>query len=149
MPFYYVLGDTAEAGTDDSGNTAATYVFTPLTTGVASTASGTYGSSPYFLASQALLAKLIASNTVTTNASDSDLAIVRATQRQGGPVSTGNSVFVGTSANSVLLDGPSALPPTASASFGYTIPALAAAKAPTADLDDQTKSDGALISDWT
>jgi hypothetical protein len=121
--FYYVLGDTWEAGTDAPAPVQS-FTFTPLTTGVASTTGGYGGSGVNFLAGQSVLAGLNTSNTVTTNTSDADLASVRANRRQGGTVSSGNSVFVGTSANSLLLDGPSAMPSAASASFGYTMPSL-------------------------
>jgi len=135
-PFYYVLGSTWEAGTDAPA-AVQSFTFTPLTTGVASTTGGYGGSGADFLAGQSVLAGLNTSNTVTTNTSDADLASVRANRRQGGTVSSGNSVFVGTSANALLLDGPLAIPSTASASFGYTMPSSGGVKAPAVLTDDE------------
>jgi hypothetical protein len=136
IPFYYVLGSTWEAGTDAPA-AVQSFTFTPLTTGVASTTGGYGGSGANFLAGQSVLAGLNTSNTVTTNTSDADLASVRANRRLGGTVSSGNSVFVGTSANALLLDGPSALPSAASASFGYTMPSSGGVKAPAVLTDDE------------
>jgi hypothetical protein len=139
IPFYYVLGDTWEAGTDAPAPVQS-FTFTPLTTGVASTTGGYGGSGADFLAGQSVLTRLNTSNTVTTNTSDADLASVRANRRQGGTVNSGNSVFVGTSANALLLDGPSAIPSAASASFGYTMPSSGGVKAPAVlTHDEQSK----------
>jgi hypothetical protein len=135
IPFYYVLGGTWEAGTDAPAPVQS-FTFTPLTTGVASSTEGYGDSGANFLAGQSGLARLNTSNTVTTNTSDADLASVRATRLQGGMVSSGNSVFVGTSANSLLLDGPSAMPSAASASFGYTMPSSGGVKTPAVLTDD-------------
>jgi hypothetical protein len=116
IPFAYVLGSTWEAGTDaaNPGTATDTYTFTPLATGSASSTAG-YSSAPYFVVGQTALAKL-----ATTSTRGSNAANLNRTGSSVGPISDGNSVFVGTSGRLSLLDAPAILPSAASASFGYT-----------------------------
>ena len=116
--FYYVLGNTWDAGTDTAGATNAgeAYIFTPLTTGGASMIEGTIDPAPYFSVGQTVLAKLAA-----TARRDSNLSNLRRPNGPGETVRAGNSVFVGTTGSFALLDSPSALPSAASASFAYTM----------------------------
>jgi hypothetical protein len=151
IPFYYALGRTGEAGTDTVSPVDApeSYMFTPLTTGVASSTGGYSESSPYFGLGQSVLARLASSATDLANTTDGELSNLHRTSSPNRAISAGNSVFVGTSQGFALLDEALALPSAASASFGYTIsPAAkgaAAANAATvaADGDDQTQIDGA------
>jgi hypothetical protein len=141
-PFYYALGSTWDAGTDNTnpGNATDNYRFTPLKIGAATMIAGYAESNPYFAIGQSPLEKLAVSDS-----SDGNLSSRRGTSSTGGADGTGNSVFVGTSGNLALLDSPINVRTTASASYGYTIPipAKGAARMQTlGDGDDQTTAAG-------
>jgi hypothetical protein len=148
-PFYHVLGTTASAGYDPAtpGTAAATDAFASLTTGAASTTDGDTGSMPYFAVGQSVLARL--ADAAPPNGEVNPTS-VRKTLGSGAATGTGNSVFVGTSANRALLDSPVNLLSAASASFGYTIaPAgkgangVSPSTAPARNLPGQTNPEGA------
>jgi hypothetical protein len=118
-PFYYVLGAGWDAGADLSGPARPTdsYLFTPLSTGVTESPSGSAGSNSYFQFDQLALMKLASINT-----SGGDLPSVRPAAYLSGAARSGNSVFVGTSDGLALRVGVSG---GGSASFGYTVPSRA------------------------
>jgi hypothetical protein len=135
--FNYALGSTWDAGTDDAASTtsADTYLFTPLTTGAVSTAGLYNGPNPYLVGQSALMT-LAANHSVDT---------VRRPAGPRGSDSVGDSVFVGTSGNAFLLDSPTDVASTASASYGYTFTPKTDATAkdlvPTDSNQDQIKFD--------
>ncbi|HEY0185524.1 MAG TPA: hypothetical protein VGC09_22200 [Rhodopila sp.] len=116
-PSYSMPGSPSEAGSDVAHRAggADRYVFTPLAAGAATATRPFVDPDPYSLVGRSALA--------AGSADDGNPLVERRITRSVRAAGAGNSVFVGTTGYAPLLDAPSPLPVTGSASFGYTIPA--------------------------